>query len=166
MSFALLSACGRYRYTLTRVLNPNVAREQRRTLLMLGVNPSTADGETDDASIRKMCGFARRWGFDRLQVGNVFGWRATDVRELARAPDPVGPENDEHLDQLIGGADLVVPCWGRQSKVPPALRPRFNVVRTLIQAWERPTACLGRCSDGSPRHPLMLGYDTAQEPWP
>jgi hypothetical protein len=166
MSFALLSPCGRYRYTLTRVLNPAVPKEARRTVLFLGVNPSTADGETDDASIRKMCGFARHWGFDRVQVGNVFGWRATDVRELARTDDPVGPENDHHLEQLIGGADLVVPCWGREKKVPPRLQARFGVVGALIAAWEKPTGCLGLTQCGSPRHPLMLGYGTLLEPWP
>nr|UBL09545.1 Phage protein [Enterobacter cloacae] len=50
----------------------------------------------------------------RFIVGNAFAFRATDVRELATAVDPVGPENEIHLERIIRDADVLVPCWGAE----------------------------------------------------
>ena len=57
---AVISPCGAYRYLLTRQIG---AGAKVATFIML--NPSTADAERDDATIRKCVGFARRWGCGR-----------------------------------------------------------------------------------------------------
>lgn len=160
---AVLSPCRRWRYTLERDLAP---LEPPLAVLFIGVNPSTADAETDDATVRKARGFATRWGFTRLLLGNLFAYRATDVRELATAADPIGPETRHHLVELFGRATLVVPCWGSRDKLPPRLRPRIDAVRTLLRE-QCPATCrvLGLTASQDPRHPLMLGYTTPLEPW-
>ena len=160
---AVISECGRYRYRLTRSVGMG-----SRVVVFVGVNPSTADAATDDATVRKWCGFARRWGFDKIEVVNLFAFRSTDVRALAAAEDPVGPRCDEHLAEAISAAEWIVPCWGSSTKVPGHLRGRIaNVSRLLLE--RRPARasllCLGRTSSGDPRHPLMLGYNTPLEPW-
>ena len=78
---AVISECGTYRYRLHR--------GEGRTLMFLMVNPSTADAEQDDATIRKCLGFAERNGFGRIVVGNLFAYRAKDVNALRKAIDPV-----------------------------------------------------------------------------
>ncbi len=83
-----------------------------------GVNPSTADASLDDATVRKWIGFCKRWGASRLIVGNVFAYRATDVRELTKVNDPHGPDIGVHLRDFITEADILVPCWGNTTKVP------------------------------------------------
>lgn len=104
---AVLSSCGRYRYRLGRQFGLG-----DRNVVFVGVNPSTADATVDDPTVRKWIGFAKRWELDRIEVVNLFAYRATDVRALAEAADPVGPENDAYLRAALAGAELVVPCWG------------------------------------------------------
>ena len=66
----------------------------------------------------------------------------------------------------LGRAERVVLAWGRPE---PGLRlmvsQRADEVRRHIAAMGRAleVGCLGRAQDGSPRHPLMLAYDTAFE---
>src|SRR5262249_44998661 len=83
---AVISACGRYRYYLCRKLAGGGGRVA--TFIML--NPSTADAERDDSTIRKCVGFGRRWGCGQLHVVNLFGLRATQPTELRTVGNPVG----------------------------------------------------------------------------
>jgi hypothetical protein len=159
---AILSACGTYRYRLERRIETAVAP---LCVAYIGVNPSTADATLDDATVRKWRGFTMRYGASRFVVGNLFAFRATDVRELAAAPDPIGPENDEHLRYIIGHADLVVPCWGPRAKVPSTLRGRYDVVEAMMRASGRPIKAFGFAKCGAPLHPLMLGYETPFVDW-
>jgi hypothetical protein len=159
---AVLSPCGLYRYHLSR----SIGMGDRR-VTFVGVNPSTADAHVDDATVRKWVGFARRWGFDRIDVVNLFAFRATDVRQLAGEADPIGPLNDDYIDEHVQAADLVVPCWGNRSKLPVSLRHRVLDIDHLIRTRALgQTKCLGFTGSGDPRHPLMLGYDTPLEAWP
>lgn len=161
---ATISECGRYRYRLARE-SRHPDRDGDMVVAFIGVNPSTADASRDDATVRKWRGFATSWGYTHFVVGNLFAYRATDVRELAAVHDPVGPCNDQHLRDLVMQADLVVPCWGSRDKLPPNLRHRIADVRQLLQACGRPARCLGLTSSGDPRHPLMLGYSTPLQDW-
>ena len=82
---AIISHCGKYRYRLDRMVS-----DSGPVYAFFGVNPSTADASVDDATVRKWRGFVQRWGGSRFIVGNVFAYRATDVKELATAVDPFG----------------------------------------------------------------------------
>lgn len=157
---AVISGCGLYRYRLERDLG-----RVGPTVALLGVNPSTADAETDDQTIRKDIGFGARHGWGRIIKGNKFAWRATDVKALRAAPDPVGAENDTHLEQIMLDADLVVACWGPLAKLPPHLRRRWFKVARIADKVGHKLMCLGTAQDGHPRHPLMLAYDTPLIEW-
>lgn len=152
---AILSSCGLYRYRLDRSVafsGPVYA--------FFGVNPSTADATVDDATVRKWIGFTKTWGGRRFIVGNVFAFRATDVRGLATANDPFGPDLGDHITDIIAEADILVPCWGSVSKVPPKLRFAFDVLMDALASSGKPVKCFGRTKAGDPKHPLMLGYGT------
>lgn len=160
---AVISSCGRYRYALARDVQAIFPRQG--LVVFLGVNPSTADAQTDDATVRKWRGFAERWGFRRFLVGNLFAYRATDVGELAAVEDPIGPDNDAHLRDMLWQASLVVPCWGSREKLPATLRPRIDAVRAVLRQIPVEVLVLGLTRSGDPKHPLMLGYHARLEDW-
>ena len=149
---AIISDCGEYRYRLERE-----GRGAGATAVIM-VNPSTADAERDDHTIRKLRGFGERNLWGRLIVGNLFAYRATDVRELARVTDPVGPENDDWLWRIVCSVDRIICAWGPLSKQPKYHRNRWR--RFVRIAGNAPMFSIGPLAKGGmPKHPLMLGYD-------
>jgi hypothetical protein len=144
-----VSPCGEYRYWLTRRLAMG-----ERVVLFVGLNPSTADAAEDDPTIRRCVGFARRWGFDWLYMGNLYAYRSTDPKALYTVADPVGPDNQEALKWMAQRAELIVAAWGKN---------RLNCYAHTLAGWllSLPqTQCLGWNKDGSPKHPLYLAADT------
>lgn len=159
-SGAIISDCGRYRYRLER----NTLGGGSTCVLM--VNPSTADATANDATIRRLLGFGARHRWGRLIVGNLFAYRATDVRELGRVPDPIGPDNDAHLMAMLCRADQVIVAWGPVSKQPKELRARYKRVLELIdRAGLSPFSIGPTAKCGHPKHPLMLSYDLPIIEW-
>ena len=158
---AIISDCGRYRYRLER---PDVFGDTSTAVIM--VNPSTADATQDDATIRKLKGFRDRYGWGHLIVGNLFAYRATDVRELAKVSDPVGPENDQHLHDICREAQRVVFAWGPLAKQPKFWRHRWERVQQIAMSHGHVPVSIGEpAKDGHPKHPLMLPYDSPLLPW-
>jgi hypothetical protein len=150
---ALFSDCRTWRYSLTRELGG------AGTVAFVGLNPSTADERADDPTIRRCIGFARHWGYARLDVVNVYALRATDPRALRTADDPVGPENDRVLGEVLDEADLVVAAWG--------VHARRNRVQQLATILARvPLHALGVTKEGAPRHPLYVRADARLDEFP
>lgn len=159
ISGAVFSPCMRYRYGLWRPAR-NEDGERGRVLFVM-LNPSTADAEEDDPTIRRCVGFASRWGFRQLLVANVFAYRSTDPKVLRGVSEAIGPDNDHAIHTLARMAELVVCAWGTHGK----LRCRDDqVVRIIRQAGEDPHH-LGLTKAGHPRHPLYLRRDEAPRRW-
>lgn len=157
-SEAVLSPDGLYRYALRRAWQPGPLV----TWIML--NPSTADANVNDATVRVIMGFSRSWGMGGLAVVNLYAWRSRHPKDLAAAHDPVGPGNAGAIIHWTRAAHLVVAGWGFNR--PPGLAERVEFVRSTAAAAGKQLQCLGTTADGSPRHPLMRKRDTALEPWP
>lgn len=156
---AIISECGHYRYRLERTFD---GAPESGVVAFIMVNPSTADAEQDDPTIRRCITFAKRQGARKLLVGNLFAFRATDVKELPW-PGAIGPDNDKHLADICQAADIVIAAWGPTSKLRiPVLRTRWKYVVKLVG---KPLHCLGTAKDGQPRHPLMLRADAPLELW-
>lgn len=143
---AVISACGNYRYELRRVWD-----ELRPAVLFIGLNPSTADAEVDDNTIRVCMGYAERWGYGGLLMGNLFAWRSKDQSVLDGLSDPVGPENYAYLRALQDQAGLVVCAWSDSG----ALRGRDQ----QVLAYLRDPHCLTHLKSGRPGHPLYKARD-------
>lgn len=150
---AYFSPCRTWRYSLTRELAPQTGEG---TIAFIGLNPSTADESRDDPTIRRCIGFARRWGFARLVVLNLFAFRATRPTALLAADDPVGPENDSTITGVLGSADLVVCAWGAF--------PNGGRSADVLELVAAPH-CLGVTKKGSPRHPLYARASAGPLPW-
>lgn len=164
---AEISDDGLYRYTLWRGDLPRLG------FLML--NPSTADGEQDDPTIRRCRNIAEREGYGGIQVRNMFAWRATDPTELTAPEDIFGPENLQAWEDMFEHTDQVVCAWG--AHYAPVLRRRERAGRTEQTGSQTPMVagmadrygvkltCLGHTKDGHPRHPLMVKTDAPLEQW-
>lgn len=154
---AAISDDGVYRYRLYRSwdLGPVMA------FVML--NPSTADGEVDDPTIRRCVKFADREGCRKLVVVNLFAYRATDPAALHKADDPIGPANRLAVEEVMAdiGVKYVVAAWGAWwSNTPVERRPSRMNIRALAERHDRTIHHLGPLTaSGDPRHPLYLRGD-------
>jgi hypothetical protein len=121
------------------------------------LNPSTADAEVDDPTVRRCMTFAKSWGFAGIEVVNLFALRATDPRIMKAHQHPISsPTDNEKNDKTIlasaSGAGLVVCAWG----VHGAFRARgARILGALNEASEEPHY-LALTKDRQPRHPLYL----------
>lgn len=151
-----ISPCGKYRYWLSREWGAE--KQQPRVVCFLMLNPSTADAFQDDPTIRRCIGFARAWGFDRLEVRNLFSLRATNPDELYAAPDPVGGEEADAAILFASMAERVVFAWGTHGTFQN--RDKHVIAKVEVARRSRePAMCLGLTKDGHPRHPLYVRAD-------
>jgi hypothetical protein len=159
LAAAVLSEDGKYRYLLTRIWD-----RKRKPMVVVMLNPSTADAFVDDPTIRRLAGpngFARRHRAGGIVVVNLFALRSTDPRALLHHDDPVGRYNDAFIRQASDMAGTVVCAWGAAG-IQDDRGPR--VVKAL-KARRVPLVCLGMTSTGQPRHPLYVLGTTALEPY-
>lgn len=124
-------------------------------MLFVLLNPSTADANVDDQTVRRCVGYARRAAMDGVELVNLFAYRATDPRELLRVEDPVGPENDRIIAKTVAGAaGPVVVAWSEHGH-----RHRRRVFELLNGSLAGiPVHCLGTVANGHPRHPSRGVY--------
>lgn len=122
---AVISSCGKYRYSLMREWRGHGTREtyqwlgkdhgEPKACVFVMLNPSTADGEQDDPTIRRCVSFAQREKYDMLIVVNLFAYRATKPEELFKLThkdDPVGVKNQDYFNSMLNRAGLIICAWG------------------------------------------------------
>lgn len=151
---AEISDCGKYRYSLYRIWNTD---SPVVTWIML--NPSTADADVDDPTIRRCVGFAKKWGFGGIRVVNLFALRATNPAELKTAGMALAIGHN--LGQIIALGDMDGPkiaAWGAN---PMAV----NWCKLHMDLLPPNLMCLGTTKAGAPRHPLYVKGDMKLEMW-
>lgn len=147
-SSAIVSDDGRFRYALTRDWGDG----PRAVFIML--NPSTADAEEDDPTIRRCISFAKREGCGSLRVENLFAFRATNPDQMfAHAHTAVGG-TDRYIREAVtdAGTGPVIAAWGGDKRAAP----RAHHVLGMLFDIGRGMKCLGKTKAGAPRHPLYV----------
>lgn len=155
-----------YRYRLTRA-NPRpwAGEKGAGVVLFIMLNPSTANEQRDDPTIRRCMGFAWDWGYLVMKVVNLFAMRATDPRKLRTATrDPIGHLNPGVLRSEAAGANTIVAAWGAGG----SYLGQDEKVKKLLGDYT--LCCLGKTAKGHPRHPLFVRrgkmLEAFQEPSP
>jgi len=160
----------KFRYCLTRDWS---GLFPVKTVMFIGLNPSTADDKIDDPTIRRCIGFASSWGYNKLIMTNLFAWRETDSKKLylrwKNLGDITSSENYyEYLDWVIGRennnyilqgqkeASRIIAAWGSEGK---KYSRRVKEVITLLR--EDKIFCLGNTC----RHPLYTRKDIQLMPF-
>lgn len=168
-AWAVTSPDNRYRYLLGRMWDSYFDhgeawrdREPTRPLwVYCMLNPSDARIE-DDPTVRKCIGFAKRGGAGGVLIVNAMAYSTPYPKALVDAArggvDVYGEHNTAAIQWATSRPALLgrhIAAWGN---VPPKVRPlaRRGIGEFMICEAD----CFGMNADGSPRHPLMLGYDT------
>lgn len=156
-SGASFSPCGEYRYKLWRIWNSS-----KPVVVFIGLNPSTANATTDDPTIRRVVGFAKRWGFGGVQMMNLFGIISSDPKVLIQHPRPIG-ENDRYLREAALDGLQVVFAWGSFKQIGERDKAVIAMFPNAI--------CLKKSAKGKPWHPLYVASSihpivfATNDPW-
>ena len=156
---ATFDASGRYRYRLTRSWATDRETSPQVTFIML--NPSEADAEQDDPTIRACSQFAQSWGYTQLTVVNLFAYRTALPSVLRQVKNPIGFDNDRHVMDAVELADKAILAWGNQG----VLLNRDQTVINSISPYSHKLYCLKRNRTGQPCHPLYIKRTTVPLIW-
>ena len=124
--------------------------------LWIGMNPSGAEANIDDLTIRKEQTWTRMMGFGQYLKMNVGTYRWTDSRTL---PED-GLVHRDNMPMIRAHASTSAIIILTTGKPPPALMQVFDHVRWALKRDGRNVKCLGTTRDGFPKHSSRIGYDT------
>lgn len=160
---ASFSDCGKYRFVLWRIWNHDLPR-----LMVIGLNPSTANAETDDPTIKRVMSVAANNGYGGIYMTNCFPIVSSDPSVLP------GFTVDIHTDNYVDDQ------WKRNTKELIATRQicadvvfawgNFKIVREsgqdkiLSESFPRALAFYIN-KNGSPKHPLYCKSNTVFVPF-
>jgi hypothetical protein len=125
--------------------------------MFICLNPSIADGNTDDPTLRRLMGFAYQWGFGGLYLGNLFAFRSTSPVALHKSINIIGPDNNQHLLTMSLFCSKVVFAWGNHGNLN-------NRDQQVVEMFGE-AACIGKTNEGHPKHPLYLKKDSSLVPY-
>jgi len=137
------SHCRKYRYTLWRefecddIFQP--AQFFNSFAQFICLNPSTADENNDDPTVRRCIQFSKDWGYGAFCMTNIFGFRATDPNVMKAQDDPIGCDNTNQIREIAEHAGIIIAAWGRHG---------FHLYRQAqvldaLQPWKEKVHCLG-----------------------
>lgn len=133
----------KYRYALWRIWGV-----QKPVVMFIGLNPSTANEDKDDATIKKIEKIVRNNGFDGFYMLNLFGLVTAYPAVLKENFEIALGENDKHLLEIANRVNKIVFCWGNFKEA----QERAEIVKKMFPNNE--LFCLKKNKNGSPKHPL------------
>lgn len=149
---AYFSPCRRYRHQLIR----QWVNADAPYALIIGMNPSTAEADVDDPTIRKEISYVRNiLSLGALVKCNVMDYRATSPRDLLRTDAPCSRDNLGWITSSALAASKIIIAHGKLHK---SLHRHARAVTTALSGLD--LWCFGTNGDGSPKHPLYLKGDT------
>lgn len=157
-SDAILSEDLKYRYKLSRNWDPSTWG-----MLIIMLNPSTADANKDDPTIRSCMRLARAHGFGGITVLNLFAYRTPSPEVLEREGWDEGPNNDKYIAEAMAVCrehkQVPLVAWGSKA-------PTERVEKFLEQASGVDLMCWRVNRDGNPGHPLYAPKNAELLDWP
>jgi hypothetical protein len=157
----------RYRYRLTRQWD---AGAPRFTFVLL--NPSRADAEHDDVTVRRLTAIASHAGAGGFDLVNLFARcdTAQDTLHLPEAVEDRPGHNRDAVARSVASADVVVVGWGDGRTGAPFARERRAAVRRQAAAlWPllgpRAPRCLRVLRSGAPGFPGRLAGSSPLLPY-
>ena len=150
-----------YRYILgTRGRNP---------LICIGINPSTAEPDNLDNTLKSVERIALGNGFDSFIMFNVYAQRATSPDDMEKTCNPaLHAENLEAFRYVLSISEKPT-VWAAWGAIIEKRKYLPDCVRDLLRAGEDYGAnwvCAGAITKkGHPHHPLYLRKDEKIKPF-
>ena len=147
---AVLSDDRAYRYKLERMWGSDASN----VVGFIMLNPSIADGVIDDPTMTRVIKLAKFWGFDGVIVANLYAYISPNRKDLKDVEDPVGPENEKYVREIVDTCSKIVYGWGNDGTEPQWLRE-------LVPS----PYCIKMNKGGQPKHPLYISANTNMIPY-
>ena len=150
-----------YRYILgTRGKNP---------LICIGINPSTAEPDNLDNTLKSVERIAHGNGFDSFIMFNVYAQRATSPDDMEKKCNPVLHEENMKAFRYVLSISENPTVWAAWGAIIEKRKYLPDCVRDMLQAGEEHGAtwvCAGAITKkGHPHHPLYLRKDEKVKPF-
>ena len=146
MKKAIISDCNKYRYELHREWD-----KDKKKVLFIMLNPSTACGVSDDLTTIRCMNFAKKWGYGGIMIGNIYPFRAKRPRDLRKWLNDTTVfvygayrTNKAHVQEMAQKADMTICAWGGNHPGTPRWINDLGNLHFLELCKDRVT----------PKHPL------------
>lgn len=141
---ALISSDKKHRYSLKRIWD-----DKKPKVLFIMLNPSLANSDKDDPTIRRLINFTKQLGYGGFYVGNLFSYITPYPKDLVDKDLSFSNKNLKEIRKMITLSKEVIYGWGNSFNEPDWLKK--NVLKPK---------CFGKNKNKTPKHPLYLSYNT------
>ena len=150
-----------YRYILgTRGKNP---------LICIGINPSTAEPDNLDNTLKSVERIAQGNGFDSFIMFNVYAQRATSPDDMEKSCNPLLHQENLKAFRYVLSISERPAVWAAWGAIIEKRGYLPDCVRDMLEAGEEYGAnwyCAGKVTKkGHPHHPLYLRKDEKLKPF-
>jgi hypothetical protein len=149
---ARFSSDGTHRFVLWRIWQKGL-----RKVCFIGLNPSTADADMNDNTIRKLVAICKQQGFGGFYIVNLFTKKATDFDIVKFDSDLNTIQSNYFIWKYALKSDLVCPMWGNKGTWKSR---NLEVLSILRDVWNKEIYCFNITGQHQPQHPLMMANDT------
>jgi hypothetical protein len=133
-------------------------------MLVVGHNPSTADGQREDPTTRRWAHFARAWGHGGYIAVNLYPFRSPTVEICYAWRDgimdwnevEVGIAMERNFTTIVEQASIcsrAVVCWGDLAREPGVVLRVADALSKIFPALY----CFGYTKNMAPKHPMARG---------
>ena len=141
-----------------------------KPLICIGINPSTAEPDNLDNTLKSVERIALGNGYDSFIMFNVYAQRATDPKHMEKTfNEALHRENMAAFEYVLSLSEhpSVWAAWGTIIRMRPYLR---DCMRDMVTLGEKYGASWYTCGarskvGGHPHHPLYLRKDAVLEPF-
>lgn len=157
----ILSSCRTYRYVLYR---HNSLSASNKIMIFVMINPSTADENQNDHTIRKCLKIAHHHDCEHVYVVNLIPYRSKNVEDVdnfvsklsIEALHTINNVNWNYIDEILQSNDkkpIIICGWGKYDKV----RTTLSQATEFYDKYKSfKLKCLKINKDQSPIHPLFV----------
>ena len=138
-----ISSDRKERFSLSRIWD-----SKKPKVLYIMLNPSYADDEFDDPTIRRLIFFSKKFKYGGFYVTNLFT-QITPYPKLLNIDSTISNNNLKIIKDLVLKSKTIVYAWGNYIEEPDELKKFISN-----------PMCFGKNINGTPKHPLYLPSDS------